>query len=291
MSIFSIFKGNKLKVSWRFEAAGTNSIIWKLLISPSGILVGEERDVETKTAALFAIDVATGKTLWRNVKLDEQWWFNSELATPERIYIHRFGKPDMPEPKGIIVLDIRTGAIVWEQPDVAMLFEVGEKMYVQREGFGRKEFFSVDSKTGEILEAFGSDRTEILQLRELANPNESDSHYSLAITPDDELFGAIGAILKESLDVADLRGSIDYLEFGDIIAFSYHERITGDARAALGGLLRNELRILDRNAGDIIYSDTVAAETPYPVPESFFITSDTLIYVKEKREIIGIRLT
>jgi hypothetical protein len=290
MSIFSIFKGNKLKVSWRYETASANAIVWKLLISPSGILVGEERDVEAKTSSLFAIDVATGKTLWRNVKLDEVWWFNTELATPDRIYIHRFGKPDMPEPKGIIVLDIRTGAIIWEQPDVAMLFEVGEKMYVQREGFGRKEFFSVDSKTGEILEAFGSDRTEILALRTLTNTNDSDSQYSVPITPDDELFEPIGAILKDALEVTNLRGAIDYAEFANMIAFSYHERITDDPQAALGGLLRNELRILDRDAGDIVYSDTVATQTPYPVPESFFITSDTLIYVKEKREIIGIRL-
>ena len=113
MSIFSIFKGNKLKVSWRYETAGANAIVWKLLISPSGILVGEERDVEAKTSSLFAIDVASGKILWRNVKLDEVWWFNTELATPDRIYIHRFGKPDMPEPKGIVVLDIRTGNIIW----------------------------------------------------------------------------------------------------------------------------------------------------------------------------------
>lgn len=291
MSIFSVFKGNKLKVSWRFEAKGANAIIWKLLISPSGILVGEERDVEAKTASLFAIDVASGKTLWRSITLDEAWWFNTELATTDRIYIHRFGKPDMPEPKGIIVLDLHSGAQIWEQPDVAMLFEVGDKMYVQREGFGRKEFFSLDSKTGEILEAFGSDRAEILRLRSLANQNESDSVYSLPITPDDELFQPIGAILKDALNISDLRGSIDYAEFGNVIAFSFHERITGDARAALGGLLRNELRILDRDAGDIIYSDTVAQETPYPVPESFFITSDTLIYVKEKRAIVGIRLT
>lgn len=290
MSIFSVFKGNKLKVSWRFEAKSANAIIWKLLISPTGILVGEERDIEAKTASLFAIEVTSGKTLWRGMTLDEPWWFNTELATPDRIYIHRFGKPDMPEPKGVVVLDTRSGAMLWEQPDVAMLFEIGEKMYVQREGFGRKEFFVLDSKTGEILEALGSDRSEILQLRSLANADESDTRYSVPITPDDELFAPIAATLKGALNIDDLRGSIDYAEFAHIIAFSYHERITTDARAALGGILRNELRILDRNEGDIIYSDTVASETPYPVPESFFITSDTLIYVREKREIIGIRL-
>src|SRR5437762_2854726 len=153
MSILSIFKSEKLKASWRFETKLSSAIIWKLLISPDGILVGEERDLDAKTASLFAIDVPSGKVLWREVTIDEAWWFNSERATSENIYIQKFRKPDMPEPKGIIALDIHTGLLRWEQPDVSMLFEHEGKVYSQREAMGRKEFFALDSKSGEVLEA------------------------------------------------------------------------------------------------------------------------------------------
>src|SRR6188768_3950509 len=104
MSIFSKFRGDKLSPSWRFAAA-EGSIIWKLLISPEGILAGEERDPENKTGSLFAIDVRQGRTLFRDKQIDEPWWFNSEQATRENIYIHKFRKPDMPEPQGITALN------------------------------------------------------------------------------------------------------------------------------------------------------------------------------------------
>src|SRR3981081_1543838 len=78
MGILSKLRSNKLKVSWRFGTKKPSEIIWKLLISPDGILAGEERDTELKTASLFALEVANGKILWRDAKIDEAWWFNSE---------------------------------------------------------------------------------------------------------------------------------------------------------------------------------------------------------------------
>ncbi len=289
MGIFSKLTGNKRKALWRFAAAPGN-IIWKLLISPTGILAGEERHPDNKTATLFALDVATGNTLWRDAQIDEAWWFNSEQATADNIYIHKFRKPDMPEAQGVLAIDISSGALRWEQPDVAMLFELNDKLYAQREGYGQKEFFSINTLTGEILEAFGSETDHILSLRALVTDQDQHSQFSIPVTPADESFAAIESILSTTIAETELRGSIDFAEYGDMIVFSYHERITNNPNAALGNLLRNELRILDVVKGEIVYSDTLNAETPYPVPENFFINRGVLIYVKEKTEIVGVSL-
>lgn len=290
MSIFRKSKSEKLTRAWTFEASGADTIIWKLLISPSGILAGEERNTETKTASLFAIDVESGKTLWRGAKLDEVWWFNSELATNKNIYIHKFRKPDMPEALGVIAMDIRTGAIRWEQPGVAMLFELDGKLFAQREGYGGKEFFALDSASGKILEAFGSEHSEILSRRALIKESDEHSVYSVPITPEDELFTPIESVMEGALSVSDLRGNIDFAGLGQYIIFSYHERITNDPQAALAGLLRNELKVLDTEKGEIVHSVTLNKETPYPVAENFFIHRGVLIYVKEKRILTGISL-
>ncbi|MFI5264155.1 MAG: DUF4905 domain-containing protein [Candidatus Kapaibacterium sp.] len=290
MSIFSIFKGEKLKPLWRFETKKPSIIIWKLLISPDGILAGEERDTDEKTASIFALDVPGGKTLWRNVTLDEAWWFNSERATPDNIYIQKFRKPDMPEPKGIVALNIHSGTIRWEQPDVSMLFEHDGKIYAQREALGRKEFFAIDSISGEVLEAYGSEKENILAMQSMIVDTDHHSVYSVAITPEDYLFTAIENVLSDVLNVSDLRGTIDFAEYGNYIIFSYHERILNDPQAMLGNLLRNHLKVLDKEKGEIIYSDEPNAETPYPVPENFFIHRGVLIYVKEKHEVIGVPL-
>lgn len=290
MSIFSRFKSAPtLSPKWRFTAL-QGSIIWKLLISPNGILAGEERNPDKKTGTLFSIDVEAGTILFRDKAIDEAWWFNSEQATTDNIYIHKFRKPDMPEPRGVTALHIRTGEMRWEQPDVSMLFELDGRLYSQREGYGGKEFFALDALTGAVVEAFGSEHSEILARRALVVDTDTSSQFSIPVMPDDEIFGEIKNILSSTLNIGELRGSIDYAEFGKYIIFSYHERITNDANAALGNMLRNELRILDSEKGDIVHSETLNIETPYPVPENFFINHGVLIYVKEKQEIVGIPL-
>ena len=289
MGLFSRSKSYLLKPAWRFKAV-PGKIIWRLLISPTGVLAGEERDPENKTSSLFAIDVPTGNVLWRNITIDEAWWFHTALITAENIYVHRFRKPDMPEPLGIITLDAATGALKWEQPDVAMLFEYGGKVYAQRDALGRKEFFALDSKTGEVLEAFGSERDNILSLERLVQTEDVHSQYSLAIRPDDEIFGEIRNVLTDVMNLSELRGAIDFTEYADNLVVSYHERITNDAEAALGNLLSNHLTILAKESGDILYQDVLNKKTPYPVGDNFFIHRGILIYVKETTEIIGIPL-
>lgn len=289
MSIFSRNK-NILKPAWRYAAA-KGSVIWRLVISPTGILAGEERNPEEKNGSLFAFDVPNGKTLWSDVKLDEPWWFSADRITRDNLYIHRFRKPDMPEPLGIIVLDAQTGKERWEQPDVSMLFELDGKVYAQREAFGRTEFFAIDAISGEVLEAFGSERDNILALQPLASIADEHSIYSYPIIATDEIFPQITSALEDVLDANELRGSIDFTEFAGKLVFSYHERITNDANAALGNLLKNNLTVLSKETGDIIYQDTLAKTTPYPVADNFFIHQGTLIYVKETTEIIGIRLS
>lgn len=290
MSILSFFKGSTLSESWSFSAAQGN-IIWKLLISPNGILVGEERDPENKTGMLFAVDVESGAMLFRDKRIDEPWWFNSEQATRENIYIHKFRKPDMPEPRGVTALNINTGELRWEQPDVSMLFELDGKLYSQREGYRGKEFFALDSLTGEVVEAFGSEHAEILSRSTLVHNEDNHSQFSIPILPEDEMFQEIAIVLGNSLNAQELRGSIDFAEFGKYIVFSYHARITNDANAALRNLLRNDIHILDADSGHLVHAQTLNSSTPYPVPENFFINHGVLIYVKEKNEVVGIRLS
>jgi hypothetical protein len=289
MGILSRIKGSKLKPAWQFKA-GPGKMIWRLLVSPNGMLAGEERDVEHKTSTLFNLDVTSGKTLWRNVAIDEAWWFHTAKLTPHNLYIHRFRKPDMPEPLGIITLDATTGKPRWEQPDVAMLFEYDGKVYAQREAMGRTEFFSIDSLSGEVLEAFGSERENILGLQALVPNDDTESIYSTPIAPDDEIFESISGILADVMKIDELRGSIDFAQVGPQLVFSYHQRITDDANAMLANTLSNHLAILNKESGDLLFRETLNSRTPYPVPDNFFIHRGVLIYVKETTEIVGIPL-
>ena len=280
----------KLKPLWTFEAQTPNEIIWKLLISPSGVLAGEERDIESKTGSLFAIDVTSGKILWRHVVLDEPWWFGSEKATDDTLYIQTFRKPDLPEAKGIIALDIRTGQERWKQPDMSFLFSnSGGKVYVMRQGYSRREYFALGAHSGEISETFGEDNSEVTTAGNLVNETDVHSHYANSLGEEDAYLHQAKALLREIVNEDDIRGPIDYLEFERYLIFSYHARLQRPQKM-LQNLLSNELIVLEKNTGDVLFSETLHSETPLPLPDNFFVSHHTLIYVKEKRTIVGLRL-
>jgi hypothetical protein len=290
MGLFTTRKKSEIQKAWSLKTKDGDTVVWKLLISPNGVLVGEERNLRDRTSSLFALEVETGTVRWRGVGLNEAWWFGTERATEDTLYIQTFRKPDMPDPKGIIALDLASGKERWSNPDLIMLFDKGDELYAAREMFGMKEFIVLDSATGEIKESLGRDEETVRHIRLTLTEDDIHSLYSTPLDEQSELFQPVEALLKSTIGVKDIRGTIDYAEYGKHLIFSYHERGKASAQAMLDNMLTNELHVLDKDKGEIVYSDTLNKETPFPVPDNFFINRGTLIYVKEKRELLGIRL-
>ena len=280
------FPRRSLNRTWTLETDDANTIIWKLLISPTGILVGEERDIEAKTASLFAVDVLSGKTLWRHITLDEPWWFGSEKATEDTLYVQTFRKPDLPEPKGIIAIDLQSGVKRWHQPEYSFMFAGKDKVFAARQGFSHRDYFSLDKMTGEIVDEFGEDSSSMQIFRDPDSDLDPNSHNANPLRNDDparEMF-------YDAVEAAEIRGPVEYLEFKDYHIFCYHARSREDADAMLKNMLTNELIVLGKKNGKLLFRETIHRETPFPLPDNFFVTHDTLIYVKEKRELVGVKL-
>jgi hypothetical protein len=290
MPLFTFRKGKKLRPAWSLQTTGPDILIWKLLISPSGILTGEERNVQEKTSSLFALDVTSGKTLWRGVTIDQPWWFASTYAGDTTLYLQTFLKPDLPEPRGIIALDIATGIERWRQPELSFLFESGEHVGAVRQGISARDHYLLSTITGEILEEFGEDTTE-LHARQSALVVESTyTQFADLLEPGDPDFETAASLLTSSLEIDDLRGPIEHLEHGSSMVLSYHARSRKSGGAMLRNLLSNEMLVLSRETGEVLFRETLHTETPLPLPDNFFVNRHTLIYVTEKRTVSGIRL-
>ncbi|HWF44566.1 MAG TPA: DUF4905 domain-containing protein [Candidatus Kapabacteria bacterium] len=278
-----------LERRWTFETQSQNEVIWKLLISPAGTLAGETRNVETKTASIFAIDVATGSVRWRDVAIREPWWFASETATDATLYIQTFRTPELPEPQGIIALDMHTGKERWMQPEFSFV-ALGAQgiVYAMKQGFSRRDYFALDTLTGTVVQAFGEDATDAQLARDSARESDPNSYYATPLGEDHA--DRIRELLKGTMEINDIRGSIDVLEFGRYLILNYHARIQDRPEAALQNLLSNELIVIDARTGDLLFRETLHRETPFPLPDNFFVTHRTLIYVKEKRILVGVPL-
>ena len=71
MNLFSLFASNKLKPHWLYS---TDNILWRIMFSHNGIIIGEDRNTETKMVTFFCLDASNGKPLWKNKTFNEQWW-------------------------------------------------------------------------------------------------------------------------------------------------------------------------------------------------------------------------
>lgn len=264
----------ELSQSWTFETQSADVIVWKLLISPAGILTGEERDIESKTGSLFAVEVQTGRVLWRGVTLDEPWWFDSDRATTDTLYVQSFRQPNLPEPKGITAINIRTGETRWQQPDFALIGTLPERVLVVRQGFSHREYFALDAKTGEVIEELGASQPDIPEDDELR-----ETHFA---SPPKEM----PEMLADAVRLEDVRGLIDELHYGFYRIYGLHLR----SEKPEGKMLSNELLVFDTRSSKLVFRETIQAETPLPLPNNFFVSHDFLLYVKEKRTLVGVDL-
>jgi len=283
----SLLSRRKLTPRWSFETRDEQTIIWKLLVSSAGILVGEERNVEAKQGSLFAINIKTGVTLWRDTVLPEPWWFGIEKATKDTLFVQTFRSPNLPEPKGIIALDITTGALRWQDADVAYLFLAEGKVYAIRQGFSHREYLTLFPDTGAIIDNFGSDSAPVEIARGLIDEHDPFTHFAERVRSG-EPFQSACRLIDTVSSADELRGAIESLERGSYRVLAYHRRAEG-AQARLQNVLRSELAVFDRER--VVFQETLAKETPLALPDNFFLSHDHLLYVKDKRVLTAVALS
>jgi len=292
--LFRWFHGHfsrKLKPSWTFETHSENEMIWKLLISRSGILVGEERDVEAKRGSVFAIDVRTGRVLWRGLELEQPWWFGVEKATENTLIVHSFRKPDLPEASGITAIDLLSGAIMWQDRELAYLFESGGRAFAMRQGFTRREFFALDLRTGTVVEEFGEDDTRVNQARSVAYANDPNTSFANSFSSGKD-FDEARQLINSIVETNSLLGPIELLDYGIYRVLAFHARPNESEP-----VLTSELAIFDKARKKLLFHETLHRKTLFPVgasmvafPDNFFLSHGILLYVKEKRILTGVAL-
>ncbi|HZV12613.1 MAG TPA: DUF4905 domain-containing protein [Candidatus Kapabacteria bacterium] len=272
------------KPSWQFNTGGT---VWKLVCSKN-LLVGDMRDTEHKTSSFFALDFQTGETLWKNISLNEAWWIGIQSVMNDTIFLHGFEKPDMPIPKGIYALDLTTGSMLWQNNDMTFLFSYNNKLYVQRAGFREKNFYELDPRAGEILYDYGTNEEGIAQLKDLAASEENWEGYMFS-----EQIGSYSPKVQETLakhfDGARVRGGIDVVETNGVVIMSYHQPARG-ADAMLNNLVTNTLKVVDLQTSVVLFEDILLDNAPMPMPDTFFVKDDVLMYVKDRTRVTGVVL-
>lgn len=240
----------RLRPAWEFTPGLS---LWRLHPPVNGRIIGEVRDPEAKRASFFALNAATGVCLWRDRELHDSWWVAIERVVGDTLVLHGFQSPDYPVPRGITVVNMLTGEVVWSDAQ----WTGDEKALVNA---------GVDlSGAGSAVEAIF--------------PVAHDPH-----DPHDPGSAQNAVLAKWPIDV--VVGPMETADNGDHTVVAAHVKSDRSNDAPLEHLLK----VHDAQTGKILFEDTLVAAAKGIAPDAFFIHEGMLFYIRERATLCAVKL-
>jgi hypothetical protein len=286
MNLLSFFRSGRLIPDWSYVA---NGIVWRLLFTGKGRLVGECRDQEKKTASFFCLDEESGKPLWQDLRLEEAWWVGMEAVHGDTLLLHGFASPDMPEHRGIRAFDVETGVLRWRNDEATYWFGVGDRLFAYRDFFERRVGYEIDLETGGLKTTYDQSLQELHDIRRDAAEKEIAPEMTLPeILSEGAVEPALLAFVSRLTKGKGAVGNTEFILEDDILAFNYHVRVPG--AAAQTPFYENHLFVYRYPQGTRLFSDVTARDLKAQVPDTFFVRNRRLFFVKDQKTLTAIRL-
>ena len=272
MKLFSLLSTSSLSPVWKYSA---EHILWRVMFSEYGVIIGEDRNTESKTVSFFCLDSTTGKPLWQQKNFGEPWWIGLDAVKDGRLYLHGYRKPDMPEHKNIIAVDLKTGNVIWKNTDCTFLAIGTPFIYGYKDLFERRVYFRMDENTGIILD-------ELAILPDGVEPNiqyeKTDFLFPHQVTDNGSIAWHTASETKGMLNA-------ESIEVSNTVILNVYSRNMPPAEG-----LKNTLSVIDTTTKKKVYSDVLNESTPYPVPGSFFVEGERVYYIKERKTFVAVDL-
>ena len=273
MNPFSLFKSSHIKPSWTFSAQST---LWRLHFGGEKI-IGEDRNVDTRSVQFFCLNEQDGKIIWNENSFGEQWWIGIEAILGNRLYLHGFKKPDMPEHKKIICADIETGNELWRNNDVAFWSADENFVFAFKELFERRVYYKLNAFTGEIIEEFQNEPSEhhSEDLSAFAFPQPLSQHsdnYQLILKTAEQMFTHFQNI-----------NNCEYVIHDSFLIINIY---TVEKEQSL----KNRLFVFNTQNKKQLFTEILNHQTPYQVPDSFFLRNSKLYFIMERKTLVAIQL-
>jgi len=255
--------------------------IWRLLIADANKLLVEERDTDKKEVFFSLIEIGNGKVLWNNFQAEEKFWIGVETLYKEVIVMHKFGKPDMPMHKEILVYSLNNNQLIWKTDRYEYLFTYEDKIFCMQKGFSNNHYYALDYLTGDIIEDLENDVVKINELRLKCNSGESFAGYlySNDFLTQSDLSEDEKNLITDFVAGYEISGKTEYLKYSSYIMFNFYSKNKN-------GLLSNRFCIFDTIKKKAIVNQVLIESAKAYVPDSFFMKDNYLFVLKEKNTVI-----
>jgi outer membrane protein assembly factor BamB len=267
---------NNSMVSFPFE-----SLIWKISVdAQNNILALELRNHDQRSVDFSAIDLQTNKILWQGVKFEETWWLGLDTCYNGRIYLHTYKDPQNPKHDGIVALDTKTGKVAWKDPGKTFYHVSAEHLIVTEGDDESRKYIGLDSSTGKATREFSL--KEVFRIASDKKDQASDKirnpfHFSA----DHSYFVRISDFVKEITGEQPVIAA-DYMENGEQVIISFYLYSTEG--------LSNHVIVVNDD-GQVIFRTCLASHIKGIGFDTFFMFKKKLIFVKEKKELVFLKIS
>jgi hypothetical protein len=267
---------NNSAVSFPFE-----SLVWKISADARHeILLLELRDHDHRSVDFAAIDLKSCKILWNGVSLEETWWLGLDQCYNGSAYLHTYKDPQNPEHQGIIALDTRTGKLVWKDTGKTF-YHISEDHLIVTEGEeDSRKYLQLDPADGRLIGEINL--KEVFKIASAKKDPDSlkirnPFHFSSEHPYFSKIAGFVGEITGEQPVIG-----ADYMENGEQVIISFYLYSTEG--------LSNYLILVDEE-GKVIFRECLGSHIKGIGFDTFFVFGRTLIFIKEKKELIFLNIS
>ncbi len=240
------------------------------------MLVGEERNIESRTASFFCVDPSG--TLWKRKNFGEQWWTGIEAVHRGVLFLYGFATPDLPGRKGITAVDCATGELLWKNGELTFIAASGDRIYASQEALDGPVVAEIDHRSGALVREVGRGMGAMQQVpREAEGPE--DVEYPQVLTEDD--VSPLSALIRQFSSLAAAECPVEYCDHGPFLVIAYH---TGS------GPYTQVMDVVERPSGTRAMHVTLDPSVSTPAFGSFLVQAGTLYFVRGKNTLEAVRL-
>ncbi|WP_353721446.1 DUF4905 domain-containing protein [Dyadobacter sp. 676] len=190
--------------------------IWRVMPDAdpeSSLWVIELRDADRREVSFAVVDPENLALKWHRTIEGTDWWTSLTAFSHNRIFLHNYRYPEVPEPTDLLAVNGETGFLSWIMPNYVLVSSgVGELLEVAtKQGDSFKHMFC-NAATGALLalnEGLPETTTEVI-LKEPVRYIEGNMFFERLAQ---FITGATGGHIPVA---------IDYLEKRPYIIFSYY---------------------------------------------------------------------
>jgi hypothetical protein len=258
-----------------------NRQLWRLIPDESGKIIIEERNTDTKEVFFNCLDINSGNEIFSSLQMEEKFWIGVETIYKEIIFFHKYQKPEMPGHKGIIAFDIASRETLWANSEYSYLFVKDEKIYCYEPLFEGRKFYTLNYKTGEILEDLGNAAEHVNSLMEKENSPEKYRDYVFpeVFDPAQNIPEKAKNIINSFREERVIAGKIDFAVYGSLLIFNAHEVMPD-------GKLSNIFRAYNHESKTLLVNQVLNKSSETYIPDSFFIKEELLFVLIEKVSLV-----